>query len=54
MPEDARLRSAHRGFTKEGNADIEFGWIERTPASRAVQVSRAGRQGLARVFGVEV
>jgi DNA-binding transcriptional ArsR family regulator len=32
---------------------LDLGWIARTPASRAVEVTLAGRQGLARVFGVE-
>ena len=32
---------------------LDLNWIERTPASRAVQVTPAGRQGLARVFGLE-
>lgn len=30
---------------------MERGWIERTPASRAVQVTLAGRRGLLRTFG---
>jgi DNA-binding transcriptional ArsR family regulator len=33
---------------------LDLGWIARTPASRAVQVSPAGRRGLARAFGVEL
>lgn len=33
---------------------LELGWIERTEGSRAVQVSRAGKQGLVRVFGSAV
>ncbi len=31
---------------------LERGWIERTPASRAVQVTLAGRRGLQRLLGV--
>jgi len=33
---------------------LELGWIARTPASRAVQVTLDGRQGFARVFGFEI
>jgi len=32
---------------------LDLDWIARTPASRAVQVTPAGRQGLSRVFGLE-
>jgi len=31
---------------------FERGWIERMPASRAVQVTRVGRRGFGRTFGV--
>ena len=34
------------------NLLLERGWIERTPATRAVQVTLAGRRGLHRVFGI--
>ena len=33
---------------------LELGWIARTRGSRAVQLSPAGRRGLARAFGVEL
>jgi len=31
---------------------LDRGWIERLPASRAVQVTAAGRRGLSRTFGI--
>ncbi len=33
---------------------LDLGWIARTPASRAVQLSPAGRRGLARTFGAQL
>jgi DNA-binding transcriptional ArsR family regulator len=33
---------------------FELGWIARTPDSRAVSITRAGRQGLMEVFGVDL
>jgi DNA-binding transcriptional ArsR family regulator len=31
---------------------FDWGWIERTPASRAVEITLAGRRGLHRTFGI--
>lgn len=33
---------------------FDWGWIQRTPASRAVEVTLAGRRGLQRTFGIAV
>jgi DNA-binding transcriptional ArsR family regulator len=36
------------------NRLLELGWIRRTPGSRAVQVTAAGRRGLRETFGVDL
>jgi hypothetical protein len=33
---------------------FELGWIARAPDSRAVSITRAGRQGLMEVFGIDL